>query len=118
MSLYYYIHNRDDLINASIARVCEGIVHPDPQDTGINEVEGVFLAFYDGLYHDALGGPPSGQGPPSGAAVLPLEQRALVALEGMGMDRAAAWHGYLSLLSTIYLAKSWRQTAFSSKRTK
>ncbi|MEO1405936.1 MAG: TetR/AcrR family transcriptional regulator [Pseudomonadota bacterium] len=97
MSLYYYVQNREDLINAIVARVGEQIVHPDQKDNDADEVEAVFLAFYDGVHNEAWGIHLLVRGHIRSANVLPLAQRALLALEGMGLNRAAAWHGYISL---------------------
>lgn len=102
MTLYYHVSNRDDLLTALLDDLASNVRHPPAEDNPVDELAAVFITLYRTFRDDPWAVHCLINGHMGSVHALPLAERALLALEALGFQGAAAGHSYYSLIHYTY----------------
>lgn len=102
MSLYYHVRDKDDLIAGMLDAVASEISFPDRNDEPIEDLTAIFGVFYETFLREPWVVRCLVEGHPGSPKVEPLVERAVIALENLGLHGAEAGHAFISLLHYTY----------------
>lgn len=102
MSLYYHVRDKDDLIAGMLDAVASELPIPSQDNDPIEDLMAVFGIFYETFRQEPWVVRCLVEGHPGSPKVEPLVERAVIALENLGLHGAEAGHAFISLLHYTY----------------
>lgn len=102
MSLYRHIVDRDDLVMAMVDAIGSRVEHPQPQASPSDELVAIYGTFYTNFRREPWLVRCLVEGHQGSSHILPLVERAVIALEKLGFKDHEVWQMFDLLTHYTY----------------